>query len=161
MPEAENRYHHQDTDARFLSLHDCSAEKVSYEQETLSVYFPDGFWLLENHPENPTGEVVKTDAAKVAFSVLDEGTDGVTVYTFGKTKRGRSVRKEWPLADFMKTVNNGTYRVEFVGQYEGYQSRLYTCYVYFDKRPWCRECQIWIHTDKVTFCWNQIREEPA
>ena len=54
-------------------------------------------------------------------------------------------------------VNCGDYRVEFITQYKSYQSILFKCWVWFEKSPYYYECEIILHTEKVTYKWNQLR----
>ena len=64
-------YRHCDDDPSLFSLHDCRAEKMSYESRTLSFYFPDGFWVTRDHPLNSTGKIVRTGPSEVKYRILD------------------------------------------------------------------------------------------
>lgn len=151
-------YKHYDNDDSLISLHDCHAEKISFSNGTLSFYFPDGFWIPSNHPENQINTTVRTDASRIDYHLLNEEIGDIYIYIFNKIRRGNVIRGVWEPTDFIDAVNDGSYRVEFIHKYTGYQSLLYKCWVWFDRKPWHKECEIIIPTDSITYCWNQICE---
>lgn len=139
-----------------ISLHDCRAEKMSMKDGTLSFIFPDGLWILDQHPDNVSEDIVKTDLAQVDFQIIDEEIDGVEIFLFKKNKSGKVIREEWESANFINAVNDGTFQVEFLYKYQGYQSVLYKCWVWFDGTPYNYECEITLHTENITYSWNEI-----
>ena len=54
-----------------LTLHDCIANKISFENNILSFCLPDGFWVTPHHKENSYEKTVRTDASVVDFSIKD------------------------------------------------------------------------------------------
>lgn len=85
--------------------------------------------------------------------------DDIYVYIFHAARRGKVTREVWEPADFINAANNGSYRVEFIYKYTGYQSLLYKCWVWLDKKTWHKECEITISTDSISYCWNRICED--
>ena len=76
-------YLHSDND-EFISLHDCHATKIFFENGILTFVFPDGFWIVPGHPENVTDKTNRTDAAQVQF-ILETGDEyDVDCYVFDK-----------------------------------------------------------------------------
>lgn len=150
-------YSHCDFDDRNISLHDCKAEKMSFDNGVLSFVFPDGFWALQQHPCNESGNAVRTDMSQADFNIIDEEIDGIGIYIFRKKGVKKAIREEWEAADFIKAVNCGDYRVEFITQYKSYQSLLFKCWVWFNKAPYHRECEIVLHTEKAAYRWNSLR----
>ena len=102
-----------------VGLHDCRANKMAWNENVLSFYIPDGIWVWM------TGETIKTKEAKVDFEIIDKEIDGVDIYLFKKNRSGKVVREEWELNNFINAVNNGTFELEFLYKYQGYQSILY------------------------------------
>ena len=43
-----------------LTLHDCIADKISFENNSLRFYLPDGFWVTTHHKANPSGKTPVT-----------------------------------------------------------------------------------------------------
>lgn len=152
-------YKHCDTDDTLFSLHDCHAEKITFEKGVASFYFPGGFWILATHPENMSNAVVRSDASQVKFHLADESIDAIGVYIFTKTQKGRSVREEWEPEDFMHAVNRGTFRVEFIQRYQDNGSLLYKCWLWLQQKPYHKECEITIDTVQITYCWNNVCPE--
>lgn len=146
-------------DPTLFSLHDCRAERISFTDRILSFFLSEGFLVSPQHPQNSTENWVRTDAAQVNFFILDEAIDGITVYLFRKTRGGKTVREEWEPDKFFRAVNNGTYQLEFISRYEGFQSLLFQCAVWFDRAPYHMECELILHTDRTEFCWNRLRED--
>lgn len=152
-------YKHYDTTDELISLHDCKAEKLSFENGILSFYLSDGFWVLSNHEENCFEKTVKTDAAQVQFHLVDEDKYDISIYVFTWKKFRKSIRKAWKLKKFIKAINNGSCKLEFLCQYKAYNARIIECWLWFDKKPYHKECELKITTDRVTYCWNQLRED--
>ena len=150
-------YKYSDLDDSYISLHDCQAEKIKFDHGVLSFFFPEGFWIAGQHPQNKLEEIVRTDAAQVDFSIIDEDIDGSEISVFKKSKRGKVIREDWEPINFIDAVNCGDYRVEFITQYKSYQSILFKCWVWFEKSPYHYECEIILHTEQVTYNWNQLR----
>ena len=65
---------HCDTSSAHLSLHDCIAEKAYFADGKLGFLLSDGFWISPDHPESDLSALVRTDAAKVEYT-LEDGRD--------------------------------------------------------------------------------------
>ena len=154
-------YKHCDTDDTLFSLHDCHAEKITFEKGVASFYFPGGFWILATHPANMSDAVVRSDASKVQYHLVDDSLGDISIYVFTKTKKGIVVREDWEPEDFMRAVNSGTFRVEFIRRYQDHVSLLYKCWLWLRQELYHKECEISIDTDKVTYCWNKLCPEKA
>jgi hypothetical protein len=46
------KFSHCGTDEKYLSLHDCIAERTYFEKGKLGFEFNDGFWVSPDHPES-------------------------------------------------------------------------------------------------------------
>lgn len=151
-------YKHYDKDDAAISLHDCSAERATFENGVLTFYFSeDGFWIGSDHEANPTGEAVRTDASEVRFHLLYETEDDSQCYVFDKKSERKAVRKEWTLSELVSAINSGKYRLEFLYRYAGgYKELVFTCEICQKKKPYRRECQLWLSVQDVTYCWNEI-----
>lgn len=71
---AYESFNHIDPDefhGKELTLHDCIANNITYKNNTLRFYLPDGFWVTTHHKANLSGKVVRTDASAVDFSIDD------------------------------------------------------------------------------------------
>lgn len=150
-------YKYCDVNDGYLSLHDCYAEKMRFDKGILSFELPDGFWVSKQHPQNESGNVVRTDYAQVNYHIMYEEIDGITFYIFKEGKNGKVIREEWEAENFINAVNSGSFRVEFVTQYKSFQSVLFKCWVWFEQEPYHYECEIILHTDKEEYKWNQLR----
>lgn len=153
-------YKHYDKDGAAISLHDCKAEKATFEKGILTFYFPeDGFWICSDHEENSTGEAVRTDASEVRFHLLYETEDESQCYVFDKKSERKSVRKEWTISELVSAINSGKYQLEFLYRYAGgYKGLVFYCEICQKKKPYRRECQLWLSVQDVTYCWNEIAE---
>ncbi len=47
--------------------HDCTTDKIYYENGVLRFSLPDGLWVTPRHKDNDTGKVLRTDAAGMIF----------------------------------------------------------------------------------------------
>lgn len=150
-------YRNSDINDSYISLHDCCAEKMSFENGVLSFDFPDGFWVTDKHPENKSDNIVRTDTSKVQYEIIDNEIDGIRIYIFKQTKLNKIIREEWEPENFISAVNNGDFKVEFITQYKAFQSILHKCWVWFDKAPYHFECEIILETENVKYNWNRLR----
>lgn len=150
-------YKHCDLNDNYISLHDCHAERINFENGVLSFIFPDGFWVAEEHCRNESNDTVRTDFAQVDFRIADEEIDGIEIYIFKRKIGGKIIREEWELQDFINAVNKGDFRVEFITHYKSYKSNLFKCWVWFDKAPYHFECEIVLYAEETVYNWNNLR----
>lgn len=151
-------YSHCDVDSEYISLHDCHATNIKYENGVLSFVFQDGIWVIKGHPSNMTDKTVRTDVAEVKFCLESGDECDITLYVF-EEKFKKTVRDEWELSKLMECVNSGSYTLEFLYQYKGYHSMIIECWLWSDKRPYHRECELKLSLTEVRYCWNDLCEE--
>ena len=152
----KNTYQHQELNDCFISLHDCRAEKIVYDHGILSFVFPNGFWITPQHPENHSDTAVRTDLSQVDYKIPNDPFCEIEISVFRKTFGKKVFRESWEIAKFINAVNSGTFQLEFVTQYKGFQSILHKGYIWFDKKPYHRECEIILPTDCAVYRWNQL-----
>ena len=152
-------YRYSQDHSRHISLHDCRAEKMALEGGIWSVTFPNGIWVTPDHEENLTQNVVRTSEAQVDFSIQDEDMDGITIYVYRRGRKGKTWREEWEAQKFIDAVNQGAFQLEFLYDYRqmGAPYRLYRCMVWFAQKPYCYECDVYLHAEKAVYRWNELR----
>lgn len=150
-------YTYCDTDDRHISLHDCHAKKMTFENGILSFVFPDGFWISQQHALNHSENTVRTGPSQVDFEIIDEEVDGIEVSVFRIKRKGKAMREDWEPMNFINAVNAGDFRVEFITQYKSYQSSLFKCWVWYDRKPYHSECEIILHSENTVYRWNNLR----
>ena len=131
-----------------VGLHDCRTNHISYENHILSFEFPDGFYIL-NKPEPD-----RSGNAKMECHIIDEDMDGISIFIYKKNSLGKVIREDWT-DNFISVVNDGTFEYEFVTVYRSYQHMLFKGYVWFDKKTYNMECEIELHTDCISYLWNE------
>ena len=151
-------YKHYDKNGAAIGLYDSEAEKVTFENGVLTFYFPqDGFWVLPDHPANPTGEPERTDASEVRIHLLYEEEDDFQCYVFDKKSERKAVRRRWSVSELVSALNSGKYRLDFQDRYEGgYKELIFGCELCQKKKPYRRKCQLWLSVQDVTYCWNEL-----
>jgi len=148
-------YTHIDTDDSVLSLHDCCADRIQFEDGILSFYFPDGFWIPPLHPANTSSEIVRTDAARVDYHI--EGAHDVSIEVFRKNIFKQTICTQWTLEELIRRVNHKSFRLEFIYQYKNHTDLLWICWLHFDKKPYHYECRIYICApSKTEYLWNNL-----
>jgi len=152
-------YNHSELNNENIFLHDCYANSMNYENGVLSFVFPEGFWVTPQHNKNDSDKIVRTDLSQVTFELLDRVVEDVQIYIFRKNESADTVREEWELEDFINKVNAGIFEVEFIDEYETYQSYLYKCWLRIEEEPSHYECEIIIDAKNVTYNWNRLRYE--
>ena len=156
--EENSMYKHCDTSDEYISLHDCHATSIVYDNGVITFIFPDGIWVTNECPSNELGKTVRTDKAEVKL-YLDFGSEyDIPVYIF-EEKFKKTIRKEWELSKLMEHINNMNYTLEFLYQYKGYNSMIIECWLWSDKKPYHRECELKLSIKDVKYCWNELCEE--
>ena len=145
-------YKHCDLEDRYISLHDCHAEKINFNDGILSFAFPDGFWVTQQHNQNNSDTAVRTDSAQVDFPIIDGDVDGIEFYVFKDNSR-----EAWEPIEFINAVNGGDFTVEFITPYKSYQSYLFKCWIWFEKAPHHLECEIVLSSENAVYRWNTLR----
>ena len=60
------------------------------------------------------------------------------------------------MSKLIECVNSEKYTVEFLYQYKGYNSIIIECWIWSDKKPYHRECELKISLTNVEYCWNDL-----
>ena len=148
-----------DHDEKYLSLHDCVAERAYFENGKLGFEFNDGFWVSPDHPESNLPEPVRTECSKVEYTLEDGEDYDVTVYVFKKSCFKKVIRTEWTVHELVNQINTGKCKLEFLYQYIDYPSRIVECELKCNKKPWWQECMLKISAPEVRYYWNHLRED--
>ena len=151
-------YKHCDISDEYISLHDCHATKVTYENGVLTFVFQEGIWVVQGHPSNTTDKTLRTDVAEVEFYLENGDECDITLYVFEEQSK-KTVREEWELTKLIECINNEKYTLEFLYQYKGYHSMIIECWLWSDKKPYHRECELKLSLKGVKYCWNDLCEE--
>lgn len=152
-------YLHNEHNESCLSLHDCRADRVALKDGVLSFRFSEGFWVSNNHPENPTGKTVRTDAARVDYVLRDSRGSDVSIDLFTRLKSRYALRRSFDLPQFMEIVNRSGWELEFLYQYPDYWNRIIECVLCLPKKPYWKECQLKLDVSEVVYRWNNLRSE--
>ena len=59
----------------------------------------------------------------------------------------------------MKLINNEKYTLEFLYQYRGHNSMIVECWLWSEKKPYHRECELKLLLKTVRYCWNNLQED--
>ena len=150
---------HCDRDENMFSLHDCITDRVYFQDKELIFDFPDGFWVLPDHPASDIDKVVRTDAAKVTYTLIDDEYD-VTIYVFEKSLFGQTIRKEWSIGELADKINSGKCKLEFLYRYnQGNNNAILMCNIRVDKKPYFKDCWIEITYASLEYAWNHLCED--
>ena len=145
------------SDNNNISLHDSRATKMKIDDSFITFTFDNGFWILAENINNSNKKLSCTDKSEVIFHTVYNGAESnVTVYIFTKTdEENKAIREEITPYKLVELVNSGI-ELEFIYSYKGYQSFLFECWLWFDKEPYHKECEIIISADNVTYNWNSM-----
>ncbi|MBR4070946.1 MAG: hypothetical protein IKK26_00125 [Clostridia bacterium] len=152
---------HCENSEKYVSLHDCIAEKVYFQDGVLGFEFEDGFWILPGHQESNNDKPVRTDCSKAEFVLSENCIDDFCVYVFKKYLFGITVRKELSIKKFIDRINRKKNGFEFLYQYtdENMSMRMIEGVFRSERKPYFEECELRIYTDIVNYYWNNLRED--
>lgn len=151
-------YKYCESNDEHISLHDCHATNIQFENGVVKFFFEDGIWISSEYGGNQLGKTVRTDKAMVAFSLEYGDEIDMCLYVFEK-KFGMTICDEWPLSKLMEGINSKKYTLEFIYQYKGYHSVVMDCWLCSDKKPYHRDCQLKARVTKVEYYWNNLCED--
>lgn len=157
---AKENFKHIDSDEfhdKELTLHDCVANHVSCVDGILRFDFPDGFWVTPHHEGNSSEKTVRTDVSVVDFSIED--IDDITVRVFTRNAwcwSRKTIVEIWSVEQLISAVNSGKCTIEFITQYKSYYEQMWHCVIWSDKKPFYRECQLYLPNTNATFYWNNL-----
>ncbi len=139
-------YKFESNNKECFSLHDCIVSKAKLEDNKLTLYFPKGIYYSEYGNYWP-------NTAEAAVEYTIEYLDEAYVYVFKETEKKRIV-KEYTLEQLVKKINNKKWQLEFLYRYDGHKEIMHTVFIWFDKKPYSYEGQIFIGANSETFRWN-------
>ena len=129
-----------------VGLHDCRTNKIQIEDQSITFFFPDGFYYIKD-------SVKESSNAKMRCHLVDRYGDNFSVCIFRKNIFGKMIREDWT-DKLVPAVNSGKVEFEFVYTFRAYQYILFKGYIWQDKKPWHRECEVEIRTDEITYSWT-------
>lgn len=152
-------YQYTQKDAHLtISLHDCRAARMEIDGKDIIFRFEDGFCVTPENEANPTGKVLYTGRAQLRIV----GADCFEVYLFREHKHlgshSLSVREQLSAEQLARILNSGEYELEFISEYFGYQSCLYQCCLWFDRKPYYLECQLEARCRELEYSWDMKPE---
>ncbi len=148
-------FRYTDIDGSSISLHDCFTEKMTLEGDTLTLSFPEGFWLGPLHPENSLDAPVRAGDGQILFQLLPGSIEFMSIRSFSKIF-GLPVYKQWKPADFIAAINSGRLRLEFLSEYRNAGEILFQCALHSGKRPYYADCEIQFMFKSVIYQWKRI-----
>lgn len=157
--ESYMNFLHCNTDEKYLTLHDCVAERAYFEDGKLGFEFHNGFWISPDHPDSNLPNLVKTDFSKVEYVLKDGVDDDVTVYVFKENLFKKIFRVEWTIKKLINNINNGKCKLVFLYQYIDYDSKIIECELELNNKPYCWECILKIPAHEVNYYWNNLCED--
>lgn len=143
-----------------IILHDCFADKIILQKNTLIFQFSEGFYLKASHEQNPFSALAYTGEAEMRMELFYANPDvNVTIYLIKEEYDGTH-RTEIPLEEFMKRIRQGE-KLEFLYAYQGLDTddMLFRCELHFDKHPYRRECILIISAKEISYHWNELFQE--
>ena len=134
-----NTFKHTDFSGDFISLHNCTIDKISYNDGVLSFVFCDGFWVKPTHHANRTEKNLRTSEAKVDFTTSADNTK-IAIYRRGLF--GNTVKKELSADALCELVNDKNTTLEIIGTYPTECGVLIKCWARDKKSDKVSECHI-------------------
>jgi len=160
---AYESFRHADPDVfhgKELSLHDCTADEVSFENGILRFSLPNGFWVTPHHKKNGYGKTIRTGPSAVEFAVKDIDDISLRVFT-GSTLcwSRKTIVESWHVEQLISSVNSRKCTLEFITQYRSHFEQMWHCTIHSEKKPYYRECQLYLPEAEATFLWNDLRPD--
>lgn len=140
-------YENENRNPEHFSLHDCHAESAEYDNESLTFFFPEGFYYAAYGKDWPN-----TGDAAVSFK-----TNDAYLYLFVQ-KDGQTIREEYTVDQLVDKVNRKEWDLEFLYRYDRYKEIMFYGWVWINCKPFHHEFQLFVETDEETYRWNSIKK---
>lgn len=143
-----------------ISPHDCVADKLILNEESITFNFSDGFWVSHLHPLNSHDKTIRTTKAHLCLlgNSINEYVPLIYIYKsvwlFGKLLLTKRIFVEWD--KFIENINNGKWQLEFIDIYRDYSSVLIKGVLHAHKKM--IECELTLLCNRVEFRWNDFQE---
>ena len=142
-----------------IILHDCIMEKIRIENHDIVFEFDDsGFWVGKDHPQNQFGEILRTDKSEVRLTNIQFVFSSIHIHNELRfaNKLLLTKRDEISFDDFATKLTSGKWMFEFVDEYYGYNSAMFSGYIGKKKKPYFTHAQIEIYYEESLYYWNKI-----
>lgn len=151
--------HRENNSDKIISLHDCRATRMIVESDSLFLEYEDGFWCLPTNKNNSSDNAFRTDLSQIEISKFEIQN----IYLFNEKRLfGRLIstkRIDISLEMLTQKINSGQWQLEFLYEYHGFNEVLYHCWIWMNKKPYHKECQITIMYNDIKYLWNNICED--
>ena len=143
-----------------ISLHDCRADSITINGNSLIIDFPDGFWITPASTHIDHNRPVKTGPAQLCICGIyaDAPFNAIDVFKtiriFGKPFLCRRLQPEF--TDFLKMFQHGKYELEFITEYHCSTTSFYQCWIWKKNVGVDSECQFEITAKNIEYRWNDI-----
>ncbi len=154
-------YRYCDTDGSLISLHDCFATKMTFADGKLTLHFPEGFWIMPSHPENHSDKVVRTGEAQVVYQLMIGEVEDIHIRTITQNRGHFHITRDWEPEAFIKAVNSGRFKLEFLWSLKDSLSIFYRCWLRKPPYRACGECELMLDVKSVAYQWSEIDYERA
>ena|SRR3712207_4723713 len=151
----------QETVPKSIALHDCFCTHIQIERNQVYFEFDDGFVVLNQHPQNPTGKHIGTGKSALVFTHFDENIeDYYDILTFQYDNKTQLSKWYLSLTELIPLLNSRAYKIWFDKEYynQSNHSLLLKTSFQCQKTRKIQECFIEIdHIEKWEYQWNQLR----
>lgn len=130
-----------------VGLHDCRTGKIQIDDRSITFFFPEGFYFIKDTAAKENCN------AEMRCHLVDQYDGNFSVSVFRKNFFGQIIREDWT-DKFVSAVNSGEVEFEFVYTFRAYQNILFKGYIWRNKKPWWRECEVELRTDEITYSWT-------
>ncbi len=139
-----------------ISIHDCIAEHMTVEKGVLTFAFPDGIGVCPNHPDNPADTPVYTGSARIELELPSDDPAWLKIQSSRHLLGAWSLTKEWKTEDFMKALNVGKFRLEFISWHWDFNNPVFQCALHSMRRPWYQNCILEVAARNVICHWETM-----
>jgi|GEM_PF-6468160 len=136
-----------------ISLHDHRATHLDAAENRLAFTFDGGFTLtpqispdLQNSCKNSGRAALVFHDAEAEFYIHREHR--IFGISFLITRKNYSLKK------LAEKLCSGSWELEFIGEYHGYNSVFYTCCIWQKHKPYHIDCQLDIYCENIEYLWN-------
>lgn len=136
-----------------ISLHDCRVTHIKQFQQNIVLIFSEGFWLKADHPENKSGKIIGTDKSQVT---LKQGKfDEILLQNDLNQSLFDTISSE----QFINKIISSEWEFEIIDESFQDHKVTYSGWVWFEREPFHKDCQITCSFGEVEYCWCGLMED--
>lgn len=142
-----------------ISLHDCYVTKIQKQDDLLTFFFDDGFWIIETNPQNPYKKTLSTSASMLQFKNPQQANLSFCKPETNKEKLFAQKNAPLSLDVLINRLDADEWACEIITEnHSDWKHGWYYGWFHFKAAPFHIPFELSLSFEEVRYTWNEICE---